>query len=52
MIAAFSQLGRILKEMQGEHWVRSEYDLLGPCTCMRSSLGAEVDIARKTTWTT
>ena len=41
-------LGRIVKAHQNEHWVESEYDLLGMRTRMRSSLGADVEITRGT----
>jgi YD repeat-containing protein len=39
-------LGRVVKASQGEHWVQSEYDLLGLRTRMLSSLGAELKIER------
>ncbi len=40
-------LGRITKEIQGgQHWVASEYDILGLRTKMTSSLGAEQILER------
>jgi RHS repeat-associated protein len=39
-------LGRIVKEAQGEHWVASEYDLLGRRQTLRSSKGLEQHIRR------
>jgi len=39
-------LGRILQELQGEHWLRSSYDALGRRTSLRSSKGLEQRIRR------
>ncbi len=39
-------LGRIEREWQGEHWVASQYDVLGLRCRMHSSLGAMQDIER------
>ncbi|MEO8179090.1 MAG: glycohydrolase toxin TNT-related protein [Deltaproteobacteria bacterium] len=38
--------GRILKELQGQHWVSSEYDPLGRRKAVRSSKGLEQRIRR------
>ncbi|WP_116127012.1 DUF6531 domain-containing protein [Lewinella sp. IMCC34183] len=40
------KLGRVVRESQGGFVVRSEYDILGNRTGLRSSLGAEVTISR------
>jgi RHS repeat-associated protein len=39
-------LGRVVKEVQGRHWVESEYDALGLRVRMRSSLGTDQVIER------
>jgi YD repeat-containing protein len=39
-------LGRVMKEVQGEYWVSSEYDALGLRSTMSSSLGALQKITR------
>jgi len=39
-------LGRIERELQGEHWVRSHYDALGRRRSVRSSKGLEQRIRR------
>lgn len=39
-------LGRVIKEIQGTYKVTSTYDILGRRISLRSSLGAQIDIAR------
>jgi RHS repeat-associated protein len=39
-------LGRVTREIQGEHWVASEYDARGARTRIRSSLGSDQVIER------
>jgi RHS repeat-associated protein len=39
-------LGRVVREVQGEHWVLSEYDARGYRVRMTSSLGADQKIVR------
>ncbi len=40
------ELGRVIKEHQGDHWVESTYDLLGMRVGAQSSLGADVAFER------